>query len=275
MPAAQSLQSIKKGMVIHMYRNLAPISKNAWDQIDARAKEVLISTLTARKAVHVSGPRGSEYVVYNHGRLGEVSENNGVSFASYQVTPLVETRIEFKLSRWALDNAVRGDKNIDFSNLEEAVKKAALFEERLVYEGLSEGAVKGLKNVSETSLKLGNTSSDIKKSVAEGVLKLRNAYASGKLDLIVSQELYTKLWSLESQTPLVKALEEMISGKVIASEVLKGALLIPHDHENLELVLGDDFTLGYQEHDQKEVTFFIKESLTFQITDDNLVVRFE
>lgn len=257
-----------------MYRNLAPISKDAWDQIDARAKEVLLSTLTARKTVHVFGPNGSEYVAYNHGRLGEVTEDYGVTFASYQVTPLVETRIEFKLSRWALDNAVRGDKNIDFSNLEDAVKKAALFEERLVYEGLPAGSVKGLLNASDTSLKLGNTASDIKKSVAQGIIKLRNAYASGKMDLIVSQELYTKLWSLESQTPLVIALEEMISGKVIASEILTGALLIPHDHENLELVLGDDFTLGYQEHDQKEVTFFIKESLTFQITDENLVVKF-
>ncbi len=258
-----------------MYRNLAPISKNAWDQIDARAKEVLISTLTARKAVHVAGPKGPEYVVYNHGRLGGVSESNGVSYASYQVTPLVETRIEFKLSRWALDNAVRGDKNIDFSNLEAAVKEAALFEERAIYEGLSEGNIQGLLKVSDTSLKLGDTASAIKKSVAEGLLKLRNAYALGQIDLIVSQELYAKLWSIESQTPLVKALEDMISGKVIASEVIKGAILLPHDHENLELVLGDDFTLGYQEHDQKEVTFFIKESFTFQITDESLVVRFE
>ncbi|HHV10954.1 MAG TPA: bacteriocin family protein [Clostridiales bacterium] len=258
-----------------MYRNLAPISKNAWDQIDARAKEVLISTLTARKAVHVSGPKGSEYVVYNHGRLGEVSESDGVSFASYQVTPLVETRIEFKLNRWALDNAVRGDKNIDFSSLEAAIKKAALFEEQVVYEGLAEGNIKGLLTVPDTSLKLGNTASDIKKSVAEGVIKLRNAYASGNMDLIVSQELYAKLWAMESQTPLVKALEDMISGKVIASEVIKGAILIPHDNENLELVLGDDFTLGYQEHDQKEVTFFIKESFTFQISDESLIVRFE
>ena len=52
-----------------MYRNLAPIDKSVWEQIDQRAKEVLVSTLTARKAVHVTGPLGAGHTAYNHGRL--------------------------------------------------------------------------------------------------------------------------------------------------------------------------------------------------------------
>lgn len=258
-----------------MYRNLAPISKSVWEQIDARAKEVFLSTLTARKVIHVSGPKGSEYVAYNHGKLGDISEKDGITFASYKVTPLVETRIEFKLNRWELDNAIRGDKNIDFSKLEDAVKKAALFEERSVYEGLSEGNIRGLLEVAEISQKLGNTTSDIMKSVADGVIKLKNAYVSTGMDLIVSQGLYAKLYSIDSQKPLVKTLENMINGKVIGSEVMKGGILIPHNHENFDFELGEDFSLGYQEHDQKEVTFYIKESFTFHILDEKLIVRFE
>jgi uncharacterized linocin/CFP29 family protein len=258
-----------------MYRDLAPIDINVWKQIDSRAKEVIISTLTARKAIHVSTPKGSDYVAYNHGKLGDVAEKHEVAFASYVVTPLIETRIEFKLNRWEMDNAFRGDTNIDFSNLEDAVKKAALFEEYVVYEGLSEGNIPGLLEVSGETLKLGDTASSIKKSVAEGVIKLKNAYISGSMDLIVSQELYAKLWSIESQTPLIKALENMIGGKVIDSEVMKGAILVPHNNENLNIELGEDFSIGYQEHDKKEVTFFIKESFTFRILDEKLVVRFE
>ena len=257
-----------------MYRNLAPIEKSVWEQIDSRAKEVFISILTARKSVRVTRPKGSEYVAYNHGKLGELKEKKGICFASYKVTPLVETRIEFKLNRWELDNAIRGDKNIDFSNLEDAVKKVALFEECAIYEGLPEGNIRGLLEVAEMPLKLGNTESSIKKCIADGVIKLRNAFVLGKIDLIVSQELYTKLWSIESQTPLIKALEDMIGGSIVESEVMKGAILIPHNNENLDLELGEDFSLGYQEHDAKEITFFIKESFAFHILDDKLIVKF-
>lgn len=258
-----------------MYRSLAPITKNAWEQIDTRSKEVLVSTLSARKAVHVAGPKGSDYVAYNHGKLSDVSEQDGVRFSSYKVTPLVEIRIEFKLNRWELDNAIRGDHNIDFTNLEGAVKKAALFEEKVIYEGLSEGNIKGLFNVAKPCQKLGDSADAVKKSIANGILKLRKAYFTGDLDLIVSEELYVKLWSLESQTPLVTTLESIIGGKIITSEAVTGAILIPHNNDNFVLELGEDFSLGYQEHDQKEVTFFIKESITFQVLDENLVLKFE
>ena len=258
-----------------MYRNLAPVDKSVWEQIDSRAREVFLSTLTARKAIHVTGPKGSEYVAYNHGELGDVKEQYGMLFACYKVSPLVETRVEFRLNRWELDNAIRGDRNIDFSNLEEAAKKAALFEEYTIYEGLPEGNIRGLTEAAETVLKLGDTASSIRKSIADGVIKIRNAYVSGEMDLIVSQELYAKLWSIESPIPMMKTLKDLIGGKVIESEVMKGAVLVPHNDENLDLVLGEDFSLGYQEHDNVEVTFFIKESFTLQILDEKLIVRFE
>jgi uncharacterized linocin/CFP29 family protein len=258
-----------------MYRNLAPIDKNVWEQIDERAKEVLVSTLTARKAVHVAGPFGAGHTAYNHGRLGDVTKKEDVAFASYEVTPLVESRIEFKLNRWELDNAIRGDKNIDFTNLEEAVKKSALFEENAIYAGLKEGSIRGLLEVKSEVIKLGNTASEIKKAVAEGVIKLKKAFAHGAMDLIVSEEIYTRFWSVESSYPLLESIEKLIGGKVVSSEVMTGAILIPHDDENLSLILGEDFSLGYQEHDNNEITFYVKESFTFQILDENLVVRFQ
>lgn len=258
-----------------MYRSLAPITKNGWEQIDNRAKEVISSIISGRKVVSVTGPKGSNYVAYNHGKLGHVMEQDGVKFASYKVTPLVEIRIEFKLNRWELDNAIRGNNNIDFTNLEDAVRKAAIFEEKAIYEGLSDGNIKGLLELTESYEKLGDTADTIKESIAKAILKLRKAYFTGNMDLIVSEDLYAKLWSLESRTPLVKTLESMIGGKIVTSEVMKGAILIPHKNENFVLELGEDFSLGYQEHDQKEVTFFIKESFTFQVLDESLVVRFE
>ncbi len=258
-----------------MYRELAPINQSIWKQIDERAREVFLTTLTARKAIHVTEEKGSAYVAYNLGRLGEVQYKEDVAYAGYTITPLVETRIEFSLNRWELDNAVRGDKNIDFTNLEDAVKKVALFEERAIFEGLPELGIYGLTKVSSEEVPFGTDETGIRRSIAEGILKLKKAYMNGKMDLLVSTGLYTTIMSLPGQTPLHTVIEDMIGGKIYSSEILQGALLVPHDNENIALILGEDFSLGYQEHTKKEITFYIKESFTFQILDDRLVVRYK
>ena len=260
--------------MVLMYREIAPINETVWKQIDERAREVLLSTLKTRKVVHVSEEKGSDFVAYNHGKLGEVTYNDDVNSAAYLVTPLVETRIEFNLNRWELDNAIRGDKNIDFSNLDKAVKKIALFEEKAVLEGLPAYGIKGLTDESLATLPFGTDETSIKKYIADGILKLRSAYVNGGMDLLVSTNLYTQIMSLPCQTPLKAAIEDMIGGKVYASEVLSGAVLVPHDNDNLDFVLGEDFSIGYQEHTKKEITLYIKESFTFQILDESLIVRY-
>jgi uncharacterized linocin/CFP29 family protein len=42
-------------------RQLAPLSSEAWEEINERAKQVLKSYLSARKIVNVVGPKGWEY----------------------------------------------------------------------------------------------------------------------------------------------------------------------------------------------------------------------
>jgi hypothetical protein len=42
----------------HLHRHLAPISVEAWAQIDEEAKQTLKTTLAARKLVDFSGPKG-------------------------------------------------------------------------------------------------------------------------------------------------------------------------------------------------------------------------
>ena len=71
-----------------LYRELAPITKEAWSEIDSRASEVLKAYLSARKVVKVNGPRGLEYNVITEGRLNEVSKAKEVEFATYKVLPL-------------------------------------------------------------------------------------------------------------------------------------------------------------------------------------------
>ena len=50
-------------------RSHAPITPEAWKQIDAEAKRVLQINLAGRKLVDFDGPHGWQYAAVNTGRL--------------------------------------------------------------------------------------------------------------------------------------------------------------------------------------------------------------
>lgn len=258
-----------------LYRDLAPISKEAWNEIDERAAEVLKSYLSARKVVHVNGPKGLDYNVITEGRLTNVQEENDVCYAPYKVQPLIESRIEFEMNRWELDNVQRGAKDIDYGPLEKAAENIALFEDKAIYNGVKDGMIEGLKEAMETKeLIFGNNANDIMKSITKGIIKLREAYAHGSYTLIVGEEAYQRIISEETAYPLDERIEELIEGKILFSHSVDGAYLLPYNHEDLELTIGRDFSIGYQSHTNEKVRFFITESFTFRVLDPTIIVKY-
>jgi uncharacterized linocin/CFP29 family protein len=126
-------------------RELAPLTENAWEEIDSRAAEVFKTQLSARKAVHVEGPKGLDYNAISEGKLGVIKGNKDeVRSSQYKVTPLVEARYTFELNRWEMDNLERGAKDVDLGPLEKAVEKMAEFEDNAIYNGFEGGNIKGL-----------------------------------------------------------------------------------------------------------------------------------
>lgn len=258
-----------------LYRDLAPVSKEAWEEIDERAEEVLKAYLSARKVVNVNGPKGLDYNVITEGRLTNVEEENGVCYAPYKVQPLVESRIEFEINRWELDNVQRGSKDVDYEPLEKAAEKMALFEDNAIYNGLPNGMIEGLNSSMELKpITFGKDVNDIMKSITEGIIKLREAYAHGSFTLIVGEEVYKRIISGETAYPLDERIETLIEGKILFSHSVDGAYLLPYNHEDLELTIGRDFSIGYQSHTNDKVRFFMAESFTFRVLDPAIIVKY-
>ena len=256
-------------------RDLAPLTQQAWQEIDSRAEEVFRTQLSARKSVHVEGPHGLEYNAISEGRLGIIKgDKNEVRSSRYKVTPLVEARYTFELDRWELDNLERGAKDVELGPLEDAVEKMAKFEDEAVYNGFKGGEIKGLTEQAKKSLSFGKDESSIIDAVSEGMILLQEAYADKPYDLILGKEAYSRVQKQVQGYPLNKRIEELIGGQIIFSEEIDGALLIPHDHEDLELTIGQDFSIGYEEHNDQKVRLFISESLMFRTLDPEIIVKF-
>lgn len=258
-----------------LYRELAPVSAKAWEEIEERAKEVLKSYLSARKVVKVNGPKGLDFNVISEGRLGPIKRQGNIGFSNYNILPLTESRVEFEMDRWELDNIERGARDVDYEPLENAVKEIALFEENAIYNGLEEALIKGIDNeVQIDPIALGNDPTSMMEAITKGLITLKENFQTGPFSLVVNAEAYKRILSKETSYPLDERIEKLIGGKIVFSHVVNGAYLLPYNHDDLELTIGRDFSIGYQYHTNEKVRFFITESFTFRVLDPTLIVKF-
>ncbi|MGS0971710.1 MAG: family 1 encapsulin nanocompartment shell protein [Candidatus Izemoplasmataceae bacterium] len=255
-------------------KNLAPIATDAWEEIEERADEVIKATLSARKVLFVNGPLGLQKHAVSTGKLDIINTKKDVTAGLYQVKPLLETRIKFALSRWELDNVLRGATDVELSPLEDAVKEIALYEEETIYNGNKEANIQGLTQLAATSFEVNNDASAILEAIASGVLTLQDAFAKGGYNLVVGDDFYKALAKPHGAKLLLNIVEDLIGGSVVRSKVLKGALLLPYNHPDLELTIGQDYEIGYDMHDKQEVHFFAMNAFTLRVLDENLIVKY-
>lgn len=256
-------------------RNISIVSVDAWKIIDKRAKEVLNSYLSARKVVKVNGPKGWNFTSVSEGRLDSIENYKGVNYGYYSVKPLIEPRVDFELDRWELDNIVRGKKDIDLKPLEDAVKKIALFEDDVIYKGIEKGNISGLINDSNVdNIDFGNEYSQIMEAITSGVIKLKEAFVKKPYTLVVGQKAFKLINKEINGYPLIKKIEDFLETKVVFSHILDNALLLPYNDEDLEMTVGQDFSIGYQDSNSKKVSLFITESFTYRTLNENIIIKY-
>ncbi len=256
-------------------RELAPIINEVWMEIDARAMQVLQTYLSARKVVRVDGPKGWNYTAIAEGRLDVKKEHDGVKMGVYRVMPLLEARAEFELDRWELDNHARGAKDIDFSSLEEATKKIAIFEDDVIYNGLDDACITGLNDACKNPpVDMKDGEEEIMDAISKGMLMLQDGFAQKPFTLIVGEKGWRRINSKVHGYPLADRIKNIIGGDIIFSHVVENAILLPQDHQDLEMTIGRDLSIGYSEHSAKKVKLFITESFTFRTLANNIIVKF-
>jgi len=83
-------------------KSFAPISEQAWEEINEEAKNILSSTLSARRFVAVDGPHGIDKAAVTAGELDIPARQakTEVQYGVHKVMPLVESRITFSLNIW-------------------------------------------------------------------------------------------------------------------------------------------------------------------------------
>jgi uncharacterized linocin/CFP29 family protein len=262
----------------HLFRDKAPISSGAWEQIDEEASRALGHYLSARKLVDFHGPVGFAESAVPIGRTIDLDESlvDGVQARARRVLPLVELRTEFVLSRDELDSVDRGARDPDLDPVVEAARNAALAEDRLVFNGFAAAGVGGVIEQSpHPTVTISEDYDRYTDSVARAVSMLKDAGIPKPYALALGPRCYRGV--IESTEhggyPLLEHLRLILEGPVVWAPAVDGAVVLSQRGGDYELTIGQDLSIGYLTHDADTVRLYLEESLTFQVIEPRAAVH--
>jgi len=252
-----------------LLRELAPISSAAWAEIDAEATRTLKLTLAARKLLDFSGPLGWGAAAVSLGRSERLKAGPaaGVEARLRKAQPLVELRIPFELSREELDAVERGAKDPDLDAVREAARAAALAEDRAVFHGYSQACIVGLLEAAATStVMISDDYEAYPAAVAEATNKLRSAGIDGPYGIALGPRCYTGLTrTTKGGYPVIEHVRRLLDGPIVWAPGVDGAGVVSLRGGDAELVVGQDFSIGYLDHTATTVRLYLQESFTFRV----------
>ncbi|MFP4470176.1 MAG: family 1 encapsulin nanocompartment shell protein [Bacteroidales bacterium] len=256
-------------------KGLAPINDAAWEEINDTARDVMGNLLSARKFVDFDGPHGWNYPAVATGRLDIKKDQptHQVRYGTFQVMPLVESRISFNLNLWELDNISRGAEDADLDALEDAARKMAEFEEKAIYYGFPEAGMTGLKSASEHEpLLFPEQPEGILNVIARGIGEFTKASIDGPYNLVLGTEKWQELMSYVKGYPLFSHIERMMGGKIIISPNITEGFMVSSRGGDFKLTIGQDLSIGYESHSHQEVQLYLTESFTFRVIEPKAVI---
>lgn len=250
----------------NLHRELAPISKMAWDQIEEEATRTLKRHLAARRVVDVQGPKGFELSAVGTGHLRQVAApGDGVQAAQREVKALVELRVPFELTRQAIDDVERGALDSDWSPLKDAARKIAFAEDRAVFDGFAAAGIQGVRpGASNPALTLPADVADYPEAIAQAVSALRLAGVNGPYALLLGAEPYTAIGGTSDDGyPVLEHIRRLVDGKIVWAPAIEGGVVLSTRGGDFQLDIGQDISIGYLSHSDTAVRLYLQETFTF------------
>lgn len=252
-----------------LFRELAPVPQEAWLLIEDEAKRTLKLMLAARKLVDFSGPLGWQAAAVSTGRATRLESPpvEGGEARLRDVQPLVELRVPFELRRDELDAAGRGAKDPVLDPVRLAARTAAVAEDRAVFRGYAPGEIRGIaEEAAGARLMLTDDFQAYPGVVAEAISKLHGAGVQGPYAIALGPRCYTGLTkTTHNGYPVIEHVRRLLDGPIVWAPAVDGAVVLSLRGGDFELTVGQDFSIGYLEHNASVVRLYLEETFSFRV----------
>jgi uncharacterized linocin/CFP29 family protein len=228
--------------------------------------------------VDVEGSRGWGLAAVDTGRLelADRETTSGVPWGVRKVLPLIELRLPFVLPQMELDAISRGCKDPALDALEDAVKKAAQFEETAIYQGLPPAQITGIVPASRhDTVALPEDPRQYPQAVAQALETLQAAGLPEPYLLVLGRTSYFHLLQQGTDGYPPRRLIEKMTVNMLSSPALAGGVVVSAAPGNFELTIGEDWSIGYASHDREAVELYVTESFTFRVLEPAAVVNLD
>ncbi len=203
----------------NLYRNLAPITDAAWEQIDTEASRTFKRHIAGRRVVDVSAPAGPTKAAVNTGHLLDLTPPAGDVIAHLRdLRPLVRLRIPFTVQRRDVDDVERGgSQDSDWSPVKDAAKRLAFAEDRAVFEATPPRESRASAAAPPTpTMALPPDPRGYPDALAQALSQLRLAGVDGPYSVLLSADAYTKVSeTTEHGYPIREHLNRLVDGDII------------------------------------------------------------
>lgn len=250
----------------NLYRELAPVTQEAWREIELEATRTFKRHIAGRRVVDVNGPCGADTAAVSTGHLRNVaSPGDGVIADLRDAQPLVRLRVPFSVSRQAIDDVERGSQDSDWDPVKEAARKLAFAEDRTIFEGYAAASISGIRACSSNQqLALPSDASEFPDVITQALSQLRLAGVDGPYSILLSADAYTNVSeTTEHGYPIREHLKRLIEGEIIWAPAIDGAFVLSTRGGDFDLRLGTDVSIGYLSHDAETVDLYLQETMTF------------
>lgn len=253
----------------HLLREKAPITDAGWAAIDSEATAALKEVLAGRRLLDVTAPKGWEHSAEPTGRTRHIGVVTGdVDARIREVRPLVELRVPFAVARAELDAIDRGATDADLDPVRLAARDAAVAEDTVVFHGFPAAGIEGI--VEETPMEPVSIEEDYERYpsfVAHAVARLKLGGVSGPYAIALGPRCYTGVVEQSEMGgyPVLEHLRLILGGPVVFAPGVNGAVVMSQRGGDAEVVVGQDFSIGYNDHDGEFVRLYLQESITLNL----------
>jgi uncharacterized linocin/CFP29 family protein len=250
----------------NLHRELAPISDEAWAQIEEEATRTLKVHLVGRRVVDVRGPGGVPLAAVGTGHLRDIAAfGEAIIARQREVKALVELRAPFELTRRAIDDVERGANDSDWQPVKDAARRMAFAEDGAIFEGYAAAGIEGIRpGTSNPGVTLPADVRQYPEAIAQALSQLRGVGVNGPYSVLLGADAYTALAETSDHGyPLLEHVRRLVTGEIFWAPAIAGAFVLSTRGGDFQLHIGQDVSIGYASHDETAVRLYLQETMTF------------
>lgn len=260
----------------NLHRELAPVTEAAWDQIEEEARRTFSRHLAGRRVVDVTGPDGPGLAAIGDGHLRDIDPPTPDVIARARTSvPVIDWRVPFTVTRSAVDDVERGSADSDWQPVKEAARTCAFAEDMAIIDGYASAGITGLRDGSSHSpLPLDKPDArDYPATVSQALTRLRLAGVGGPYRLLLGADAFTEATETSDHGyPVATHLARLLDDQILWAPAVAGGVLLSTRGGDFELCLGQDLSIGYQDHDATSIRLYLHQAFTFRMLTPEAVV---